>query len=61
MHTLKLPIKWMAIESIVDKIFSVKTDVWAFGITVWEVYSYGAIPCVFELHLRQTVGGAVKF
>jgi len=44
MHTLKLPVKWMALESIVDKIFSPKTDVWAFGITVWEIMAYGAIP-----------------
>ena len=44
MHTLKLPIKWMALESIVDKIFSPKTDVWAFGITIWEILAYAAIP-----------------
>jgi len=44
MHTLKLPIKWMALESMVDKIFSTKTDVWGFGITVWECLTYGEIP-----------------
>jgi len=44
MVTLKLPIKWMALESIKDKIFTVKTDVWGFGIMVWEVLSYGEIP-----------------
>merc|ERR1719272_113622 len=46
MVTLKLPIKWMALESIKDKIFTVKTDVWGFGIMVWEVLSYGEIPYV---------------
>ena len=44
MQTLKLPIKWMAIESMKDKIFTVKTDVWGFGIMVWEILSYGEIP-----------------
>eukprot|EP00039_Didymoeca_costata_P013577 m.209172 g.209172 ORF g.209172 m.209172 type:complete len:1167 (-) comp15815_c0_seq8:1075-4575(-) len=44
MMTLKLPIKWMALESLVDKIFSIKTDVWGFGVAVWETLSYGAIP-----------------
>eukprot|EP00037_Helgoeca_nana_P005552 m.52439 g.52439 ORF g.52439 m.52439 type:complete len:811 (+) comp16534_c0_seq1:273-2705(+) len=44
MKTMKLPVKWMAIESMADKVFSIKTDVWAYGITVWEVLSYGAIP-----------------
>ena len=36
--TLKLPIKWMAIESMEDKVFSSKTDVWAFGIVLWELF-----------------------
>lgn len=34
----------MALESLVDKIFSIKTDVWGFGVAVWETLSYGAIP-----------------
>ncbi|XP_019850846.1 PREDICTED: fibroblast growth factor receptor 4-like [Amphimedon queenslandica] len=41
---VKLPIKWMAIESIEDGIFTEKTDIWSFGITVWEVFSGGKMP-----------------
>jgi serine/threonine protein kinase len=41
---IKLPIKWMAIESITDRIFSEKTDVWSFGVTCWEVFSGGKEP-----------------
>ena len=33
-----LPIRWMAYECFFGK-FSVKTDVWAFGITLWEVFT----------------------
>ncbi|XP_067944523.1 vascular endothelial growth factor receptor 1-like [Watersipora subatra] len=39
-----LPIKWMALESLTHKVFNVKTDVWAYGVTVWELFSLAATP-----------------
>ncbi|XP_020711039.2 vascular endothelial growth factor receptor 1-like [Athalia rosae] len=39
-----LPIKWMAIESIRDKIFSIKSDVWSFGIVLWEFFTLARTP-----------------
>lgn len=42
--SMKLPVKWMAIESIQQRIFSEKTDVWSLGITIWEIFEYGAVP-----------------
>ncbi|XP_055308104.1 fibroblast growth factor receptor 3-like [Sitodiplosis mosellana] len=39
-----LPFKWLAIESMKNHVFSIHTDVWAFGVVLWELFSLGATP-----------------
>ncbi|XP_052863977.1 platelet-derived growth factor receptor alpha [Anopheles cruzii] len=40
----KVPLRWLSIEAIRDKLYSNKSDVWAFGIVLWEIGTLGGYP-----------------
>lgn len=40
----KLEYKWLAIESMQNRVLTSKSDVWSFGIVLWELFSFGETP-----------------
>ncbi|XP_077592656.1 melanoma receptor tyrosine-protein kinase-like isoform X1 [Stigmatopora nigra] len=40
----KVPIKWMALESILQWTYTHKSDVWSYGVTAWELMTFGSKP-----------------
>lgn len=42
----RLPVKWMAPESIFDCVYTVQSDVWSYGILLWEIFSLGRNICM---------------
>jgi len=38
------PVRWLALESLIHKVYTLSSDVWSFGVVLWELESFGGLP-----------------
>jgi len=55
----KLPIKWTAPEALRQKVSTSKSDVWSYGVVMWEIYSFGRAPYP-RMSQKEVVDKVVK-
>jgi len=40
----RFPVKWVAIEALLDRVYSTQSDIWAYGVLLWEIFTLGGTP-----------------
>lgn len=45
-----MPVRWMPLEAILERRFNLDTDVWSFGVLLWELFSFALQPYFGKSH-----------
>ncbi|GFU82702.1 high affinity nerve growth factor receptor [Trichonephila clavipes] len=55
-----LPIRWLPPESILYRKFTTESDIWSFGVVLWEIFSFGKQPW-YELSNHEVLQQEIHF
>ena len=39
-----MPWRWMSLETFERHIYTQASDVWSFGVVIWEIFTFGMMP-----------------
>ncbi|KAI5098891.1 fibroblast growth factor receptor-like 1-like, partial [Silurus meridionalis] len=53
-HRERVPLRWYPPEYFRNSYYSFKGDVWAFGVVLWEMQTFGKISTIMSLHIRSS-------